>query len=174
MEPESTPSTDSSNSNNKVMYGLVAIAAVILIGAVAYIFVNRTAQTTPQAAQTQETVQPTSVQTEPTAPESTAQESMGQKDATTGVTTFQISAQNFSFSVPEIRVKMGSKVKIVLTNNEGMHNWTIDEFNAKTSTIQAGKSAEVEFIASKKGNFEYYCSVGNHRQQGMVGNLIVE
>lgn len=163
MEPESTSSTDSSNSNNKMMYGLVAIVAIILVGAVVYIFVNRTAQTTPQAAQTQETTLPTTVQQEPQ-----------QEESTMEAKTFQISAKNFAFSVPEIRIKVGEKVKIVLTGTEGFHDLTLDEFNAKTKQISAGQTAEVEFVADKEGIFEYYCSVGNHRQQGMVGNIIVE
>lgn len=32
----------------------------------------------------------------------------------------------------------------------------------------------VTFVADTLGTFEYYCSVGNHRAQGMVGNLVVE
>ena len=32
----------------------------------------------------------------------------------------------------------------------------------------------VTFIADQEGSFEYYCSVGNHREEGMVGTLIVE
>ena len=37
-----------------------------------------------------------------------------------------------------------------------------------------GQIDEVEFVVDKAGTFEYYCSVGNHRQMGMVGKLIVE
>ncbi len=32
----------------------------------------------------------------------------------------------------------------------------------------------VEFTADKKGTFEYYCSVGEHRVNGMKGKFIVE
>lgn len=32
----------------------------------------------------------------------------------------------------------------------------------------------VTFVADETGTFEYYCSVGNHRGQGMIGKLIVE
>lgn len=87
---------------------------------------------------------------------------------------FDITASNFRFSESEIRVKRGDEVKIRLSNTEGMHNWVIDEFNAKTETITAGQSAEVTFVADKTGTFEYYCGIGNHRQMGMKGNLVVE
>ena len=88
--------------------------------------------------------------------------------------TFAIDAVNFAFSETEIRVKKGDKVKIVLKSVSGFHNWTIDEFNAATAMINTGQTASVEFVADKAGTFEYYCAVGNHRQMGMVGRLIVE
>jgi nitrite reductase (NO-forming) len=71
-------------------------------------------------------------------------------------------------------VKKGDTVKIVLTNANGMHDWIVDEFNAKTKVLQGTASDTIQFVASKTGTFEYYCGVGNHRQMGMVGKLIVE
>ncbi len=91
----------------------------------------------------------------------------------TGVKSFTVVGKNFSFSVPEIKVNQGDKVKITFKNENGFHDWVIDEFNTRTPRIQAGQTAEVEFVADKKGTFEYYCSVGEHRQAGMRGNLIV-
>lgn len=87
---------------------------------------------------------------------------------------FTITANNFNFSLPEIKVKKDDNVKIILKNTDGFHDWVLDEFNAKTSKIGTGKESEIQFIADKTGTFEYYCSVGNHRQQGMRGKLIVE
>ena len=85
-----------------------------------------------------------------------------------------IGSSDFRFSLSEIRVKKGEKVKIVFTNAKGTHDWVIDEFNARTKVINEGETDSVEFTADKVGTFEYYCSVGNHRAQGMKGNLIVE
>ncbi len=65
-------------------------------------------------------------------------------------------------------------MKITLQGTGGSHNWGVDEFNARTSVISSGQTATVEFIADKKGTFEYYCSVGTHRQMGMKGNLVVQ
>jgi plastocyanin len=88
--------------------------------------------------------------------------------------SINIEGGNFKFSPNEIRVKKGDTVKINFTNQEGMHDWVLDEFNVKTPIIKAGGSASVIFVADKAGTFEYYCSVGNHRAMGMKGNLIVE
>ena len=90
------------------------------------------------------------------------------------VREFNLTASNFKYDVAEIRVKKEDKVRINLSAAEGLHDWVIDEFNAGTDRIQAGQSNSIEFVASRKGEFEYYCSVGSHRAMGMVGKLIVE
>lgn len=90
------------------------------------------------------------------------------------IKTFEVSATDFEFSMDEIRVNQGDTVRIVLNNTGGFHDLVIDEFNARTEVISTGETTEVEFIASELGQFEYYCSVGDHRAMGMVGTLIVE
>ena len=91
-----------------------------------------------------------------------------------GVKEFKVTGSNFNYDVSEIKVKQGDKVRITFMNADGMHDWKLDEFNAATQIIQGGKQETIEFVASKKGTFEYYCSVGQHRAMGMKGNLIVE
>jgi|SRR3989344_4602641 len=88
--------------------------------------------------------------------------------------TFDITATDFSFSLSSVVVNKGDTVTIVFTNENGMHDWVIDEFNARTSRIQSGQTAQVTFVADKTGQFKYYCSVGNHRARGMEGTLIVQ
>lgn len=87
---------------------------------------------------------------------------------------FQVEASNFKYDVTEIKVKKGDRVKITLNVKEGFHDLVLDEFTVATEKLQAGGTAEVQFTADKEGRFEYYCSVGAHRQMGMVGTLIVE
>lgn len=86
---------------------------------------------------------------------------------------FTVLGGNFYFKPNSIKVKEGDKVTINFKNDGGMHNFVIDEFNVKSKTTQTG-TEQITFIASKKGTFEYYCSIGEHRQMGMKGNLIVE
>lgn len=87
---------------------------------------------------------------------------------------FTIMSANFSFSPNLIKVKKGDKVMITLSNKEGFHDLKIDEFAVTTQKLKDVATETVEFVADKKGSFEYYCSVGTHRVQGMVGKLIVE
>lgn len=91
------------------------------------------------------------------------------------VKTFTVDAKNFSFSPSEIKVKKGDKVKIVMNNTQGFHDIVIDEFaNAKTKQVSSPATDSMEFVADKSGTFEYYCSVGKHREMGMFGKLIVQ
>jgi plastocyanin len=99
----------------------------------------------------------------------TGTENLGQE-----VRTFEVHGSMFKYDLKELRVREGEVVKIVFINDEGFHDWVLDEFDVRTEKIGAGKTAEVTFTASKKGTFEYYCSVGTHRAQGMKGTLIVE
>ena len=90
-----------------------------------------------------------------------------------------ITGENYKFMVdgeenPEIKVKVGEKIKIEFTSTEGFHDFVIDELEAKTEKLTAGESTSIEFTADQAGTFQYYCSVGNHRGLGMEGNFIVE
>ena len=90
------------------------------------------------------------------------------------VKEFTVDSFNFGYSMEEIRVNEGDTVTINLTNSDGFHDWVVDEFSAATEKIQAGQTTSVTFVASAAGEYEYYCSVGSHRANGMVGKLIVE
>src|SRR3989338_5851536 len=85
-----------------------------------------------------------------------------------------LTAQNFSFSKSEIRVKKGEKIELTFEVKEGYHDWTLEGYNVRTKKINAGGEETIEFTANKAGTFEYYCSVGSHRAMGMTGRLIVE
>jgi plastocyanin len=85
-----------------------------------------------------------------------------------------VTASNFKFDQTTIKVKEGQTVKITFKNIEGTHDFVLDEFNVRTKIIKDSGEEKIEFVADKKGSFEYYCSVGSHRQMGMKGTLIVE
>lgn len=89
------------------------------------------------------------------------------------VKAFEIDGSNYKFTPNVLKVNEGDSVRITFKNTQGMHNFMIDEFNAKSKTISTGETDELSFVASKKGTFEFYCSVGKHRAMGMVGTLTV-
>lgn len=83
-------------------------------------------------------------------------------------------ALDMAFSVREIRAKRGETITVNFTSKDGIHNWTLDAFDVATRTVSTGQTDSVTFVADQAGTFEYYCAVGNHRDQGLVGTLIVE
>lgn len=127
--------------------------------------------------------------TQPTSAPTTVAETMGDtqlagsSDATAsdtpfvddaGVKTITMEAGSFYYNPSEIRVKKGEKVKIQLTAKDMMHDFNIDELNVKSAKVSEGQTTTIEFTADKVGEFEYYCSVGQHKSMGQVGKLIVE
>lgn len=142
----------SKNNHSKIITAI--FIGVIVIGIV--YFSNKDQSATPKAMVTEET----------------QQTQLGASDL--AVKEFDLSAKSFEFSQTEIKVKRGDTVKLTLMVTEGLHDWVVDEFNAKTKQLRRGESESIVFVADKTGTFEYYCSVGTHRKMGMMGKLIVE
>lgn len=95
------------------------------------------------------------------------------------VKVFTVTGINFAFvqddvENPDIVVNVGDTVRIEFESTDGFHDWVVDEFNAATEKVRPGTPTVVEFVADKAGTFEYYCSVGSHRANGMVGKFIVQ
>lgn len=89
--------------------------------------------------------------------------------------TIELGGADFRFSEEEITVTEGDVVKVVFATTDAlMHDWNLDQFDAQTEISQQGETVEVTFVADEVGEYEFYCSVGNHRAQGMVGTLVVE
>ena len=91
-----------------------------------------------------------------------------------GVFEATILAGGFYYDIEEIKVKEGDTVRLTLRSVEGSHNFALDEFGVESPVVSGDEETVIEFVADKKGTFEYYCSVGSHRELGQVGTLIVE
>lgn len=87
--------------------------------------------------------------------------------------TIDMVGTNYAYDMSEVTVSEGDTVTINFTSAEGFHDIVIDEFNVASEKVTAGDSTSVTFVADTAGTYEYYCSVGNHRAQGMVGTLVV-
>lgn len=95
-------------------------------------------------------------------------------DSEADIKVFNVTGHNFAFSMDEIRVQEGDTVTINFESTDGYHDWVVDEFGAATERVRENTPTSVTFVANKAGSYEFYCSVGAHRAQGMVGTLIVE
>lgn len=85
----------------------------------------------------------------------------------------EVVSSGFRYTPAEIRVALGSTVRITYVNGGGRHDWVLDEFEAATAVIAARQSETIEFVADEAGEFEFYCSVPGHRAAGMYGAFIV-
>jgi plastocyanin len=151
--------------NTKTIVWTVVVLAIIIIG---FMVMNGNEAGAPETATSTATSTIDTPASTPITPTATSSVS------TTGqVRSFTVTAGNFAFSEKTLSVKQGDIVRLTFKNTEGTHDWRLDEFNAKTDTLNAGKEQTIEFVADKAGSFEYYCSVGNHRQMGMTGMLVV-
>lgn len=76
---------------------------------------------------------------------------------------------------PDLHAEVGDLVVITLTNHEpSEHDIAFPDFDAHSDHLHGlGSQTMVEFIATKTGEFPYYCTISGHRMAGMEGRVIV-
>jgi plastocyanin len=154
----------------KILQGVLIVSSIALIA----LGCNKTDDKTNSSANNASNLNTNSTSNANT-PANTAANTNASANVAVTTKTFVVVGDDFRFSPAEIRVKQGDTVVINFSNPDSMpHDWVVDAFSASTKQITKGQSDTVTFVASKKGTFEYYCSVGNHREMGMKGSLIVE
>lgn len=91
-----------------------------------------------------------------------------------GEVKFSITATQFSFKPERIIVEHGQKVTLHLMSLDVAHGFALPEFGIEKELLP-NEPVTVTFIASRKGNFPFVCSViCGHSHPSMVGNLIVK
>nr|HEV7955333.1 cupredoxin domain-containing protein [Candidatus Acidoferrales bacterium] len=104
-----------------------------------------------------------------------------------------VSAKKFEFSPAEIRVKAGTRVRLVVTSTDREHGFEVDpfadgadkkagpglKFDANVTKpdfkLAQGQAVPIEFTAAQPGTYSFKCSVlcgMGHRN--MKGQIIVE
>ena len=91
----------------------------------------------------------------------------------------EVVATDFAFDPNQIRATPGQKLKVTLVNRgSAPHNIEFELPSGEVEfekNVPAGESRSLTFTAPQKaGEYVMYCPVGNHRERGMVGKLIVE
>ena len=85
-----------------------------------------------------------------------------------------VNARQSEFQPREIRVRAGTRVKIVVYNQDVDHGLTLPALNL-TALRTAPRKAVLEFTPQQTGKYEFRCNIqcglGHDR---MVGTLIVE
>lgn len=169
MSEDNMPTTNS-KSNMLSVIGVVIVAAIV-----GFVMIRSNASTTtPESEETmmEETHEEDAMMEGEEAMED-EDDAMMADEAMEGVVMVTGEAGGFYFDPDTIEAKLGDTVKVELTVVDGTHDFVLDEFEVQSEVMGAGETILVEFVADQVGEFEYYCSVGNHRQLGMVGTLTV-
>lgn len=85
----------------------------------------------------------------------------------------RVVARSLEFKPKEIVVQAGEEIAIVLSSEDGLHDFTVDEFDAHVAA-EVGRTSVGGFRAGEPGRYSFYCSVQGHREAGMTGILVVE
>ncbi|MCE7883865.1 MAG: hypothetical protein DYH08_08405 [Actinobacteria bacterium ATB1] len=93
-------------------------------------------------------------------------------DVAAGAREVEVTADSFEFSPPRIEATAGEDLAIVLTSEDSMHDFVIDELDAHV-VAQRGETAKGGVNGLEPGTYTYYCSVSGHRNAGMEGKLVV-
>ena len=91
-------------------------------------------------------------------------------------TSVKVVATEFKFSPANPTIaKPGTVTFSVANQGQAPHALEVEGPNgeAKTGTIEPGKAEDLEVDLGKAGTYEWYCPIGNHRDQGMEGEVKV-
>jgi cytochrome c oxidase subunit 2 len=84
-----------------------------------------------------------------------------------------LTAGQFSFDPPVLRVNQGDTVRLTLHAADVVHGFYLDEYGLKTR-VEPGLAEQVEFTADRPGKFRYRCSVScGSLHPFMIGELVV-
>ena len=123
--------------------------------------VEKIAESSPAAADSSASDKPGNAEGKTAAPDSNVKE-------------FDMTARKWAFEPSTIAVKEGDKVIINIKSEDVAHGFAIFEFDVNEK-ILPGETTRVEFVADKKGEYVFFCSVPcGQGHGGMNGKLIVE
>lgn len=89
-----------------------------------------------------------------------------------GARRVEVSATSFEFDPDEMTIDAGEDIAIVLTSDDILHDFTIDDLDVHVAAGR-GETAEGGLRADEPGEYTYYCTVAGHREAGMEGTLVV-
>jgi heme/copper-type cytochrome/quinol oxidase subunit 2 len=84
-----------------------------------------------------------------------------------------MTADQFSFDPPVLRVKQGDRIRLTLQAADVVHGFYLDGHDIAVR-VEPGISRQVEFVADQVGKFRYRCSVScGTLHPFMIGELVV-
>lgn len=169
---------------NKTVGLIAGLIIIAVIGVVSFLVIRDmpadsemredTAQTQPEA--TQRSTSSNAAGTSIAGSDQSGQSDTAAQDPGIQDQNYVIDMFNYGYSIEQIKAAPGDTITIDLTSSNGTHDFVIDELNVRSDTINTGGNALVTFTIPESAagqTYEFYCSIMNHRAQGMVGQLII-
>ena len=95
------------------------------------------------------------------------------KAAPADAVAVELVATDFAFEPSSLTLDAAGEHTLTLRNDgEFPHALAFDDLDAATGNVDPGASGEVT-VELEPGSYTLYCPVGNHRDQGMEGTLVV-
>lgn len=143
---------------------MMGVIALILIGGGVYYFTSRSATPSNDAMMQDKAIQ-----------EDSMVATMEAKDSMIKKVDYTLDMQNFSYTPNIMEAKPGQTLMVKIVNTQGFHDLVIDELDVASNQISEGEEeiVEIQIPEDATGEYEFYCSVGNHRAQGMFGTLMI-
>jgi len=140
---------------------IIAIILILLVGGLFYSYNLRreAGEESSESETNSKSVNPTSISAE-----------------NADMKEFKVEEGDFYFKPEKITVRKDDKVKITFSNIDGddLHNFILDGYYLHTEDTKAHETSTLEFVADKTGTFNFFCSIGDHKDRGMIGTLTVE
>jgi uncharacterized cupredoxin-like copper-binding protein len=111
---------------------------------------------------------------QPAAQKTTTEQATGPTGAP--VATVEVGATDFKFTPANPGVQQTGIVAFELTNDgQATHALEVEgpEGEVETKPLQPGKSQTIKANLSKPGRYTWYCPIGDHRERGMDGFVLV-
>lgn len=105
-----------------------------------------------------------------------AARSTASEEATTAKTyRVTVTMTEYRFKLSRSSFPAGSTVIFTVRNKgDELHDFYIQQLNKRTRYLKSGKSATLKVTFKKKGSYQYLCTVGEHAQRGMIGQIRVK
>ena len=104
--------------------------------------------------------------------------SLGVAELTGSVQVARLKVDSFYFEPNRLMVKVGVPVRLVLESDTLISGHAFAMFSPEVDLelnayVPARQRVTVQFVPRVIGEFEFFCNIGDHAEQGMRGTLVV-